>query len=74
MTTTSHSKLYTPDSAAADVNAVLALLRGRWKLLILFHLFDGKIQRFSDLEHVVSGISQGKRLPWNSRQWQLQVF
>jgi DNA-binding HxlR family transcriptional regulator len=53
-----HSNLYTPDSAAEDVNAVLALLRGKWKLVILFHLFDGKIQRFSDLEHAVSGISQ----------------
>lgn len=54
----SHNKVYTPDSAAEDVNAVLALLRGRWKLVILFHLFDGKVQRFSDLERVVSGISQ----------------
>ena len=54
----SHNKIHTPDSAAKDVNAVLALLRGRWKLVIVFHLFDGKVQRFSDLERVVSGISQ----------------
>lgn len=54
----SQSKIYTPDSAAKDVNAVLALLRGRWKLVIVFHLFDGKVQRFSDLERAVSGISQ----------------
>jgi DNA-binding HxlR family transcriptional regulator len=54
----SHKKIYTTESAAHDVNAVLQLLRGRWKLLILFHLFDGKIQRFSDLERLVSGISQ----------------
>ena len=54
----SQSKIYTPDSAAKDVNAVLALLRGRWKLVIVFHLFDGKVQRFSDLERTVSGISQ----------------
>lgn len=54
----SHKKTYTPVSAASDVNDVLQLLRGRWKLLILFHLFDGKIQRFSDLERLISGISQ----------------
>lgn len=54
----SNRKLYTPDSAAEDVNSVLALLRGRWKLVILFHLFDGKVQRFSDLERLVKGISQ----------------
>ena len=51
-------KVYTADTAAADVEAVFRLLRGRWKLLILFHLFDGKVQRFSDLERRVSGISQ----------------
>lgn len=50
--------MHTPDSAARDANAVLQLLRGRWKLLILFHLFDGKIQRFSDLERLIDGISQ----------------
>jgi DNA-binding HxlR family transcriptional regulator len=54
----SQCKIYTPDSAAQEVNAVLALLRGRWKLVIVFHLFDGKVQRFSDLERVVCGISQ----------------
>ncbi|RMO94618.1 hypothetical protein ALQ33_04889 [Pseudomonas syringae pv. philadelphi] len=26
--------------------------------MILFHLFDGKIQRFSDLEGLIGGISQ----------------
>lgn len=50
--------IHTPDSAAQGINAVLALLRGRWKLVILFHLFDGKVQRFSDLERLVQGISQ----------------
>src|SRR6266568_3828778 len=31
---------------------------GRWKLLILFHLFGGKIMRFSDLERAIPAISQ----------------
>ena len=35
-------KRYTPTSAAADVEAALRILEGRWKLVILFHLFGGK--------------------------------
>lgn len=54
----SEKTLYTPDSAALAVGNVMDLLRGRWKLVILFHLFDGKVQRFSDLERLVKGISQ----------------
>lgn len=54
----SHKTIHTPDSAAHDVNAVIQLLRGRWKLLILFHLFDAQVQRFSDLERLVVDISQ----------------
>lgn len=52
------SKVYTPATAAVDVGAVLKLLEGRWKLLILFHLFDGKVQRYSDFEKLIPGISQ----------------
>jgi hypothetical protein len=43
-------KRYTLTSAAADVEAALRLLEGRWELVILFHLFGGKVMRFSDLE------------------------
>ena len=49
---------HTPDTAAADVAAVLALLEGRWKLRIVFHLFGGKVRRFSELERRIPGISQ----------------
>src|SRR5260370_19098953 len=52
------SKTYTPDSAAQDVEAALRLLEGRWKLLILFHLFGGKVMRFSDFERAIPNISQ----------------
>jgi DNA-binding HxlR family transcriptional regulator len=52
------SKEYTPDSAAQDVEAALRLLEGRWKLVILFHLFGGKILRFSDLERAIPNITQ----------------
>lgn len=52
------TKSYTPATAALGVEEVLRLLEGRWKLVILFHLFDGKIQRFSELERLIPGISQ----------------
>ena len=43
------------------------MLEGRWKLLILFHLFGGKTRRFSDLERAISGVSQ-KMLAQQLRQ------
>jgi DNA-binding HxlR family transcriptional regulator len=43
------------------------MLEGRWKLLILFHLFGGKTRRFSDLERGISGVSQ-KMLAQQLRQ------
>ena len=49
---------YTPELAAQEVERAIGLIGGRWKLLILFHLFDGKIQRYSDLERLIPGISQ----------------
>jgi DNA-binding HxlR family transcriptional regulator len=51
-------KRYTPSSAASDVEAALKLLEGRWKLVILFHLFGGKVLRYSDLERLIPNITQ----------------
>lgn len=48
----------TPSSAASGVENVLRILEGRWKLVILFHLFGGKVLRFSDLERAIPAISQ----------------
>src|SRR3546814_10179422 len=48
----------TPVSAASGVERVLRILEGRWKLVILFHLFGGKVLRFSDLERAIPAISQ----------------
>ncbi len=48
----------TPESAADDVEQALKFLDGRWKLVILFRLFGGKLQRFSQLQRAISGISQ----------------
>ena len=49
---------YTRDSAAEGVERALTLLEGRWKLVILFHLFGGRVLRFSDLERAIPKVSQ----------------
>lgn len=48
----------TPTTAASGVENVLRILEGRWKLVILFHLFGGKVLRFSELERAIPAISQ----------------
>ena len=48
----------TPDAASAGVEHALRMLEGRWKLVIRFHLFGGKVLRFSELERAIPGISQ----------------
>ena len=54
----SKTESLTPSSAAIGVENVLRILEGRWKLVILFHLFGGKVLRFSDLERAIPAISQ----------------
>src|SRR5437588_9289634 len=49
---------HTPASAAEGVEQALKILEGRWKLVILFHLFGGKLLRFSELERAIPAISQ----------------
>src|SRR2546422_201396 len=54
----SKDQALTPTSAAQGVEDAFRILEGRWKLLILFHLFGGKVLRFSDLERAIPAISQ----------------
>lgn len=65
--TSTHKKVgYLPEGkqpptlvdAAEGVEHTLKILEGRWKLLILFHLFGGKLLRFSELERAIPAISQ----------------
>src|SRR6058998_3730893 len=49
---------HTPISAAQGIEQAFKFVEGRWKLLILFHLFGGKVMRFSDLERAIPAISQ----------------
>jgi DNA-binding HxlR family transcriptional regulator len=64
------SKQYTRESAAEGVENALKLLEGRWKLVILFHLFGGQVLRFSDLERAIPAISQ-KMLIQQLRQMEM---
>jgi DNA-binding HxlR family transcriptional regulator len=49
---------YTPQTAATGVEGALQMLEGRWKMIILFHLFGPELMRFSDLERAIPAISQ----------------
>lgn len=49
---------YTQESATEGVEAALRMIEGRWKLIILFHLFGGRVLRFSELERAIPGVSQ----------------
>ena len=48
---------HTPVTAASGVEQAFKFLEGRWKLVILFHLFGGKMLRFSDLERAIPAVS-----------------
>jgi DNA-binding HxlR family transcriptional regulator len=49
---------YTEASAAEGVDQVLRVLEGRWKLVILFHLFGGRARRFSELRRAMPAVSE----------------
>ena len=49
---------WTPTSAANGVEQALQILEGKWKLVILFHLFGGNLLRFSELERAIPAITQ----------------
>ena len=48
----------TPDMAASGVEAAFRMLEGRWKMVIIFRLFDQPVLRFSELERAIPGVSQ----------------
>ena len=63
----SAARFPTPEAAAHAVDEALRLIKGRWKLLILFHLFSGHVRRFSALDRAIPGVSQ-KMLTQQLRQ------
>lgn len=64
---------HTPESAAVAIGQAVASLRGRWKLVIVFHLFGGKVLRFSDLERAIPGVTQ-KMLAQQLRQLEHDII
>jgi DNA-binding HxlR family transcriptional regulator len=48
----------TPDMAASGIEAAFRMLEGRWKMVIIAHLFDRSVLRFSELERAIPGVSQ----------------
>jgi DNA-binding HxlR family transcriptional regulator len=48
----------TPDMAASGVEGAFRILEGRWKMVIIFHLFARGVLRFSELEKAIPGVSQ----------------
>jgi DNA-binding HxlR family transcriptional regulator len=48
----------TPDMAASGIEGAFRILEGRWKMVIIFHLFDKSVLRFSELERAIPGVSQ----------------
>lgn len=58
---------YTAVAAAQGVDQALKVLEGKWKLFILFHLFEGTVLRFSDFERAIPTITQ-KMLAQQLRQ------
>ena len=58
---------HTVTSAARGVEEVLRIFEGRWKLVILFHLFGGNVRRFSELRRAIPAVSE-KMLTQQLRQ------
>jgi DNA-binding HxlR family transcriptional regulator len=48
----------TPEMAARGVERAFAILDARWKMVIIFQLFDKETLRFSELEKLIPGVSQ----------------
>lgn len=46
-----------PHGSAARVRAALVMLGGRWKLDIVFLLFEREVRRFANLERALDGVS-----------------
>src|SRR5712692_1361941 len=49
---------HTPAKHAEGAELALKVLEGRWKMIIIFHLFTRPVLRFSELERAIPGVSQ----------------
>src|SRR5262245_36260569 len=54
-----HKKVSTPACTIDQTQDALRVLEGRWKLVILFHLFNHREpMRFSELERAIPAVTQ----------------
>jgi DNA-binding HxlR family transcriptional regulator len=44
--------------AADGIETAFRMLEGRWKIVIIFHMFDKGTMRFSELEKAIPAVSQ----------------
>jgi DNA-binding HxlR family transcriptional regulator len=51
-------QITTAECSTVELEDALKVIEGRWKMLILFHLFSAPVLRFSELRRVIPGISQ----------------
>jgi len=49
---------YSPARHAEGAEQALKVLEGRWKMIIIFHLFTQPVMRFSELERAIPAVSQ----------------
>ncbi|RAS32096.1 winged helix-turn-helix transcriptional regulator [Paraburkholderia bryophila] len=47
-----------PRCSAEQLTEALRVLEGRWKTLIIYHLFTAPVLRFSELRRAIPGVSQ----------------
>ena len=45
-------------SCATDMQDAVSVIEGRWKMMILAHLFGETVMRFSDLQRAIPNVSQ----------------
>src|SRR4030081_441701 len=51
-------RLSTPECSIGELEDALKMLEGRWKALIIFHLFRAPVLRFSELRRAIPRVSQ----------------
>src|SRR3984893_9993682 len=51
-------RAYTPANHAEGAEQALKVLEGRWKMIVIFHLFTRPVLRFSELERAIPAVSQ----------------
>ena len=60
-------KVTHPNASHCPVEVTLSVIGGKWKPLILWHLYEGGVRRFLELQRIIPGITR-KMLTQHLRQ------